>query len=102
MKINSTQSILIQASIEDLSALIKDGVKSQLEVFKQEFHSLNSKEDLLNRQQVLDLLSINSTTLWNYQNNGKIPFYKLANKCYYKRSEIIDSLILVKNKKGDE
>ncbi|MCI2228982.1 helix-turn-helix domain-containing protein [Polaribacter sp. MSW13] len=90
-------SILLQnVSPERLTELIKDGVKSQLEDFKKEFHNLNSKEDLLNRQQVLELLNINATTLWHYQNKGKIPFYKLANKCYYKRSEIMNSLIPVK------
>jgi len=98
MKNNSIQSsILIHASLEDLTELIKDGIKSQLNDFKKEFHSLNTKEDLLNRQQVLELLNINATTLWHYQNKGKIPFYKFANKCYYKRSEIMDSLIQVKN-----
>lgn len=90
-------TILLQnVSPERLTELIKDGVKSQLEDFKKEFHALNSKEDLLNRQQVLELLNINPTTLWHYQNKGKIPFYKFANKCYYKRSEIMNSLILVK------
>jgi hypothetical protein len=90
------QILLQNVSPERLSELIKDGVKSQLEDFKKEFHNLNSKEDLLNRQQVLELLNINATTLWNWQNKGKIPVYKFANKCYYKRSEIIDGLILVK------
>jgi hypothetical protein len=90
-------TILLQnVSPERLTELIKDGVKSQLEDFKKEFHSLNTKEDLLNRQQVLELLNINATTLWHYQNKGKIPFYKFANKCYYKRSEIMNSLIPVK------
>jgi hypothetical protein len=90
------QILLQNLSPERLTELIKDGVKSQLEDFKKELHSLSTKEDLLNRQQVLELLNINATTLWHYQNKGKIPFYKFANKCYYKRSEIMDSLILVK------
>jgi transcriptional regulator with AAA-type ATPase domain len=90
-------SILLEnLNTQTLKELIKDGVKSQLEDFKKEFHSLNTKEDLLNRQQVLELLNINATTLWHYQNKGKIPFYKFANKCYYKRSEIMNSLIPVK------
>ena len=90
------QILLQNVSPERLTQLIKDGVKSQLEDFKKEFHLQNSKEDLLNRQQVLELLNINATTLQHYQNKGKIPFYKFSNKCYYKRSEIMNSLIPVK------
>lgn len=88
-----TNSILLQnVSPEALTELIKEGVKSQLEDFRKELNFQTEKEDLLSREQVLELLQINSSTLWHWQNKGKITVYKFANKCYYKRSELMDSI----------
>ena len=88
-----TNSILLQnVSPEALTELIKEGVKSQLEDFKKELNFQNAKDDLLSREQVLELLQINSSTLWHWQNKGKITVYKFANKCYYKRSELMESI----------
>ena len=89
---NLKSSILLQASLEDISQLIKDGIKSQLDDFKKDFHKQTANDDLMTREQVLDLLQINPTTLWHYQNKGKIIVYKLCNKNYYKRSEILEGL----------
>ncbi|PQJ77113.1 helix-turn-helix domain-containing protein [Polaribacter glomeratus] len=86
-------SIILQnVSPERLTELIKDGVKSLLEDFKKESNNQTAKEDLMTREQVLELLQINPTTLWHWQNSKKIIVYKFANKNYYKRSEILESL----------
>ncbi|MCF7569476.1 helix-turn-helix domain-containing protein [Sabulilitoribacter arenilitoris] len=86
-------SILLQnVTPEALAELIKEGVKSQLDDFKKELNFQNDKEDLLSREQVLELLQINSSTLWHWQNKGKITVYKFANKCYYKRSELFENI----------
>lgn len=86
----------IQTTPEALAELIKEGVKSQLEDFKKELHNQSAKEDLLSREQVLNLLQINASTLWHWQNKGKITAYKFANKCYYKRSELMESITPLK------
>lgn len=86
-------SILLQnVSPEDLTQLIKNGIKSQLDDFKKELHNQTAKDDLMCRDQVLELLQINPSTLWHWQNSKKIIVYKFANKNYYKRSEILESL----------
>jgi hypothetical protein len=96
MKTDNLKNSLVILTPEAISEIVKNGVKSELKEFKKEFNIQNQPEDLLSREQVLDLLQINPTTLWNWQNKGKIPFYKFANKYFYKRSEIMNSLILVK------
>ena len=96
MKTNNVTNGLIVLTPEAISEIVKDSVKSVLSELSKETSLKKEPEDLMSREEVLDLLKINPTTLWNWQNNGKIPFYKFANKCYYKRSEIIDSLIPVK------
>ena len=63
---------------------------------QKELVNQTAKDDLLSREQVLELLQINSSTLWHWQNKGKIQVHKFANKCYYKRSELMNSLTLLK------
>ena len=90
------QILLQNVSPERLTELIKDGVKSQLEDFKKDFHSQTANDDLMTREQVLELLQINASTLWHYQNKGKVIVYKLCNRNYYKRSEILQGLTPLK------
>ena len=90
-------SILLQnVSPEQFTELLTNVFKTQLEDFKKELLNQTEKENLLSREQVLELLQINSSTLWHYQNKGKIQVYKFANKCYYKRSELMNSLTQLK------
>ena len=90
-------SILLQnVSSEQFTELMTNVFKTQLEDFKKELLNQTAKEELLSREQVLELLQINASTLWHYQNKGKIQVYKFSNKCYYKRSEILESLTPLK------
>lgn len=88
-------SILLQnVSPEQFTALITNVFKEQLKEFKQQLNAKSDNDDLLSREQVLELLQINASTLWHWQNKDKIKVYKFANKCYYKRSEIMSSITL--------
>lgn len=85
-------SILLQnLSSETLKELIKESVKSQLDDFKKDLQTHNPDE-LLTRDDVLDLLQIDSSTLWRYQNDGKIKAYGIGNRRYYKKAELINAL----------
>ncbi|WP_116789901.1 helix-turn-helix domain-containing protein [Flavobacterium psychrotrophum] len=48
--------------------------------------------DLLTREQACDLLKINSSTLWHWTNRGKVKAYGIANRRYYKKSELLECL----------
>lgn len=88
-----TNSILLQnVSPEQLTELISNVFKTQLEDFKKDFTTQTANDDLMSREQVLEFLQINSSTLWHWQNKGKIIVYKFANKCYYKRSELLATI----------
>lgn len=92
-------SILIQnVSTDQLTELITDIFKTQFETVKKEFTTQTENDDLLSRKQVLELLQINASTLWHYQNKGRVTVYKFANKCFYKRSELMAGLITPLNK----
>ena len=87
-----TNSILLQnLSPDDLTQLIKEGVKSQLDDFKKTFTTQNPDE-LLTREQTCKLLQIDSSTLWHWTNKGKVTAYGIANRRYYKKAEILECL----------
>lgn len=89
-------SILLQnLTPEALTELIKQGVKSQLEDFKSNFNT-NNPDQLLTREQTCEYLQIDSSTLWHWTNKGKVIAYGIGNRRYYKKAELLQSLILLK------
>jgi len=83
---------IIHTTPSELSSLISDSVKKELENFKLELSKSNSNEELLTREETCKLLSINLTTLWSYTKKGKLPSKKIGNRVYYLKSEILEAL----------
>lgn len=48
-----------------------------------------SLEELLTESEVLKLLRISRTTLWNLRKEGKIPYYKIGGRYRYDRDEVL-------------
>ncbi len=91
-----SQIILQGTTPSQLVDLINEGVKTQLERFKKELQTQTANDDLLTREQTCELLQINASTLWHWQNKGKVKGYGIGNRRYYKRSELLESLTLLK------
>ena len=92
-KTMNTNSILLQnLSTEQLTDLIGNVFDTKLKAFQENQNTKTENDDLMTREQVLELLKINASTLWHWQNKGRITVYKFANKCYYKRSELMATI----------
>ncbi len=92
-----TQQIILQGTTpSQLVELINEGVKTQLEQLKKELQTQTANDDLLTREQACELLQIDPSTLWHWQNKGKVLAYGIGNRRYYKRSELLESLTLLK------
>ena len=61
-------------------------IKMSLEELKKVRNDENTK--WLTSEQVCEILKISKKTLQNYRDKGIIPFAKLANRTYYKKSDI--------------
>jgi phosphorylcholine metabolism protein LicD len=93
---NSIQSsILIHASLEDLSELFKLNRKIDLEELKKELKK-ESSDEILSREETLKFLHIDSSTLWAWTKKGKVKAYGIGNRRYYKKAELLQSLIPLK------
>ena len=96
------QIILQGTTAEALVNLISENVKSQLLDFKKSLQSNEANDELLTRDETCKLLQINSATLWHWTNKGKVICYGIAHRRYYKRSELMQSLIELKRKGGEK
>jgi len=45
-------------------------------------------EELLDNQDVLLMLKISNRSLQRYRSDGKLPYYSISGKIYYKRSDV--------------
>lgn len=45
-------------------------------------------EELLDNQDLMQLLKISNRSLQRYRSDGKLPYYSISGKIYYKRSDV--------------
>lgn len=87
---------LIEMTPEQLADLINEGVKSQLQEFKKELVKNTAGDELMTREETCKFLSVDSSTLWTWTKKGKVTAYGIGNRRYYKRSELLEALIVKK------
>ena len=86
-------TILLQGiSPDQLTNQITTQITEQLNQFKKELQNQPNAEELLTRKEACKLLQIDSSALWNWTNKGRVTAYGIANRRYYKRSELMKSL----------
>jgi hypothetical protein len=93
MKNNSV--LVHNIDVPQFQELIQSTVKEQLNELKLSL-SKDNPDELLTREETYKLLKIDSSTLWAWTKKGKLLSYGIANRRYYKRKEVIECLILLK------
>ena len=61
-----------------------------------------TNEELLTRKETAELLKVDISTLWHWSKKGVLKSYGISNRVFYKRSEIMEALTELNNKKGGE
>ncbi|MEO5776237.1 MAG: helix-turn-helix domain-containing protein [Flavobacterium sp.] len=84
----TTQIFLNGITLEQLA----EALKPLLQLPKKVDESVSNEDELLTREQVCKLLSINKTTLWKHTKSGKLKSLGLGNRVYYKRSEVLQAV----------
>ncbi len=92
-----TNAILLQElSVDELQQLIGTSIKNGIQELHKELQSKINSEELLTRQEACKFLKIDSSTLWSWSNAGKVKSYGIGARRFYKRSELMESLTLLK------
>ena len=90
-------AILLQTlTIEQLQQLIGTSVRNGIQEFQKELQTKDNSEELLSRAETCKFLKIDSSTLWAWTNKGKVKVYGICARRYYKRSELMECLTLLK------
>ena len=92
-----TNAILLETlTVEQLQQLIGISVKNGIQEFQKQLQTKDNSEELLSRDETCQFLKIDSSTLWAWTNNGKVKAYGIGARRYYKRSELMECLTLLK------
>ena len=84
------QIIFDVLSKEELEDLIGKSLK---EVIKNNPINNPPEQELLTREEACRLLKVDSSTLWRWTNKGKITAYGIGSRRFYKKEELMNSLI---------
>ena len=87
---------IVQFTEQELTNLFDQRLKAQFDSFKKDLSTDKANDDLLTRTEACEYLKIDSSTLWAWQNKGKVKGYSIVNRRYFKRSELLECLIPVK------
>ncbi len=88
---------VLQIENLDLNTLIGNFqfLKNELYEIKQGFIK-NEIEKYLTREQTAEYFNVSVVTIWNWSKKGLLTPYKIANKVYFKQSEIENALTEIK------
>lgn len=79
---------VVTVSIEELKEIIKESVENALS----DKEKPKVAEELIKRKDVSKLLKISLVTLNEWMRHGKIPYYRISSRIFFKKSEVLDSL----------
>ena len=87
---NKNQIIFDVLSKKELEDLIEKSLK---EVIKNNPQNIPPDQELLTRDEACKLLKVDLSTLWRWTNQGKITAYGIGSRRFYKKEELLSSLI---------
>lgn len=89
-------SIILQnLSQQELEQIIDSKFSELFSKLKKDLANQSDGEQLMTRDETCAFLSINSSTLWEWTRKGKVKAYAIGARRYYKKSELLESIIPV-------
>lgn len=86
--------VLISFPIEDLKEIIRQVVEEKLQEFSSNLSNKKPPEkEFLARQEVCQMLHINSVTLWRYARVGRLKQHRVGRKVFFLAEEVREALI---------
>ena len=90
-------AILLQTlTVEQLQQIIGTSVRNGIIELQKELQTKDNSEELMTREETCQFLKIDSSTLWAWTNQQKVKAYGIGARRYYKRSELLECLTLLK------
>jgi len=78
----------------DLSECVKKAVDKAIQHYaSKDSETCNSQNELLTVEETIEYLKCSKQALWNWRKSGILPSYRLGNRVYYKRKDILAKLV---------
>jgi len=82
--------LLYGINVEELKDFISKSVTTGIQNF---LSQENEKQDqLINVEEVTRLLNVSKVTVFKWKKEGRIPFYRIGRRIFFKKQEVLDSL----------
>ena len=95
IKTKEMEMILIQSS--ELRQILREVIREEIKVLKET--PPPEPEELLKMKEVCQLLKVSRMTIHKWKEHGKIPFHRISNRIFFKRTEVLESLIKIERTK---
>lgn len=95
MSIETKQVQFLQTTPDELATLINEKVNQSIERLKDELKSDNHEKELLTQKETAEFFKVDASTIYHWVKRGNINAYGVGGRRYFKRSELIKSLILL-------
>lgn len=93
----NNQILLNGISTDDLKNIVCESISQELQKFKQQ-EPEKQDDQLIKIDDVSKMLGVSKVTVFAWKKAGKIPFYRISNKIYFKKNEVIESLKKIEKK----
>lgn len=84
--------IISTIKIDELKEIISETVTSILSKNKYLTEAEENDDELIKIEEVSSLLRVSKVTIHKWKKIGLIPFYRISNKIYFKKNEVIESM----------
>jgi len=88
----------VQLTSDELEKLLDYKLSQHTERMERKLLEKKADDELLTRDETAKFLQCDISTLHNWVKKGKLNVYGIGNRRYFKRSELLESLTLIKNK----
>lgn len=86
--------VLLSIPIEELKEIIGQVVEEKLREFSSNLsYKKPPEKEFLTRQEVCQMLQVNSVTLWRYTREGRLKQHRVGRKVFFLTEEVRDALI---------
>lgn len=80
--------LLVTLTTDQLKSIISEAIKTELEKINQ-VNLIEKSTDLLTRKQLMDYLSVSSTTLHNWNRDGILFPKQIGGRVFYEKSDVL-------------
>ncbi|MBS2210264.1 helix-turn-helix domain-containing protein [Carboxylicivirga mesophila] len=90
---------LNESSREELKQIFREIIQEELLELNSQSTPPNIREekDILTRKEAMELLNCSHSTLYRYQKEGEVPYFKIGKKVLFKKSELLEFIKIHQN-----